>query len=81
MSCTIHGWDPRFGSANSWRATLAEYEKWRQAPVSVIRARYQQTHEYAIRVHNLAAAPTPAQFNPFGATRDRLTNPAKNPWR
>lgn len=80
MSCTIHGWDPRIGSANSWRATLAEYEKWRQPPVNVIRARYQQTHEYAIRVHNLAA-PTPAPFNPFGATRDRLTNPAKNPWR
>ena len=81
MSCTIHGWDPRIGSVNSWRATLAEYAKWRQAPVSVIRARYQQTHEYAIRVHNLVVAPTLGQFNPFAATRDRLTNPTLSTWR
>ena len=79
-SCTIHGWDPRIGSVNSRRVILTDYAKWRQAPVSVIAARYQQSHEFAIRVRNLVA-PTLAQFNPFGATRDRLTNPAKNPWR
>jgi hypothetical protein len=79
-SCAIHGWDPCIGSVNSLHATPTEYTKCRQALVSGIQARYQQTPEYAIQVHSLVA-PTRAQFNPVGATCDRLTNAAKSPWR
>ena len=40
---TIHGWDPGIGSVISWHATPTACAKARQAPISVLRASYQQT--------------------------------------
>jgi hypothetical protein len=69
----IHEWDPRIGKAISRHATPTEYAKCRQAPITAIQARYQQTQDprvFCEFAHGLSA------FNPVGAIRDRLTSQA-----
>ena len=89
-SGTIHGWDADIGSVISWQTTPTEYAKGRHAPISAIQARYQQTiarHTFCYTrpgnaksdLHKLVR--TRAAFNPVDAIGDRLTSPAKNPWR
>jgi hypothetical protein len=66
----IHGWDPRIGSAISRHATPTEYPKWRQALITAMQARYQQTR--GLRAFcELARA-----FIPVGTIRGRLTSQA-----
>jgi hypothetical protein len=69
----IHGWDPRIGSAISRHATPTEYAKCRQALITAIQARYQQTRD--ARVFGELAGGLSA-FNPVGAIRGRLTSQA-----
>jgi hypothetical protein len=89
-SGTIFGWDADIGSVISWHATPTECAKCQQALITAIQARYQQTiarHTFCYTrpgnaksdLHKLVRAR--AEFNPVDAIRDRLTSPAKNPWR
>jgi len=89
-SGAILAWDADIGSVTSRHATPTEYAKGRHAPISAIQTRYQQTiarHTLCYTrpgnsksdLHKLVR--TRAAFNPVDAIRDRLTSPAKNPWR